>query len=255
MHATVAFLARHPVKGLSPEPLQSVVLAAGQHFPGDRMFAIENGPSGFDPAAPVHQPKFKYLMLMRNAALARYRTRYDDASGVLTVRQGPENVAEGDLRSESGRQAIARFFETALAADMRGPARLLEAPAGYRFMDSGRSGFVSILNLASLAVIAAKAGRKNLDPARFRANIGIAGLPPWGEFDLVGRDIRVGEAMLRVTKRIDRCAATGVDPATAVRDLDMVGLLEREFGHHECGIYAEVITGGTIRIADSLAES
>ncbi len=40
------------------------------------MFAVENtGPSGFNPAAPEHQPKIKYLMLMRNEALAPPRHR------------------------------------------------------------------------------------------------------------------------------------------------------------------------------------
>ena len=46
----IAALYRYPVKGLSPEPLERVSLQAGGTFPGDRAFAIENGPSGFDPA-------------------------------------------------------------------------------------------------------------------------------------------------------------------------------------------------------------
>ena len=49
-------------RGLSPERLTSAQLEANSYFPGDRLFAIENGPSGFDPAAPVHQPKIKYLV-------------------------------------------------------------------------------------------------------------------------------------------------------------------------------------------------
>ena len=47
----IAGLYRYPVKGLSPEPLPRVALEAGQTFPADRRYAIENGPSGFDPAA------------------------------------------------------------------------------------------------------------------------------------------------------------------------------------------------------------
>jgi len=39
--------------GLTPEPLQRVASEAGQTLPADRRYAIENGPSGFDPAAPV----------------------------------------------------------------------------------------------------------------------------------------------------------------------------------------------------------
>ena len=40
---------RYPVKGLSPEKLDGVRLEPGQTLPADRKYAIENGPSGFDP--------------------------------------------------------------------------------------------------------------------------------------------------------------------------------------------------------------
>ena len=46
----VAALYRYPFKGLSPEPLERVSLKAGEFFPDDRLYAIENGPSGYDPA-------------------------------------------------------------------------------------------------------------------------------------------------------------------------------------------------------------
>jgi hypothetical protein len=69
---------RYPVKGLSPEALTGTRLAVGETLPADRLYAIENGPSGFDPAAPRYQPKQRYLMLMRNERLARLRTRYEE---------------------------------------------------------------------------------------------------------------------------------------------------------------------------------
>ena len=62
---------RYPVKGLSPEPLPRTQLAVGATVPCDRLYAIENGPSGFDPAAPAYFPKQRFLMLMRNERLAR----------------------------------------------------------------------------------------------------------------------------------------------------------------------------------------
>ena len=83
--ATIHAIYRYPVKGLSPEPLDGASLAVRETLPFDRHFAIENGPSGFDPAAPRHQPKQRYLMLMRNERLARLRTRYDDASDTLAI--------------------------------------------------------------------------------------------------------------------------------------------------------------------------
>jgi len=86
-------LYRYPVKGLSPEPLERAELETSGYFPGDRLYAVENGPSGFDAVAPRHQPKTKYLMLMRDEALARLRTHYDDATATLTVEGDGETLA------------------------------------------------------------------------------------------------------------------------------------------------------------------
>ena len=85
MTIRIASLHRYPVKGLSPESVPQARLETGGYFPGDRIFAIENGPSGFDPADPRHKAKTHYLMLMRNEALARLRSRYDDATDRLVI--------------------------------------------------------------------------------------------------------------------------------------------------------------------------
>ena len=95
--AHIVSLYRYPVKGLSGEKLKSVTLQPDATFPADRAFAIENGPSGFDPAAPSWQPKIKFLCLMRNAKLAALETLYDDASGVLVVSRSGEPLVEESL--------------------------------------------------------------------------------------------------------------------------------------------------------------
>jgi uncharacterized protein len=59
---------------------------------------------------------------------------------------------------------------------------------------------------------------------------------------------------LKVVKRITRCAATNVDPDTAARDLEIPQTLMRRFGHNECGIYAEVVAGGTVAVDDAIVE-
>ncbi len=242
----VAAIYRHPIKGFTPERLARVELEAGAHFPGDRLFAVENGPSGFDPAAPEHQPKIKYLMLMRNEALARLVTAYDDATGVLTVSHGKREAVRAELGTEEGRAAFERFLEGWMPADqLRGPPRLLTAPAGYRFMDS-RSGYLSILNLASVAALEERIGAP-VDPLRFRANLLVEGLKPWEEFDLLDRVLEGPSGLrLKITKRIDRCAATSVDPRTGIRDLPVVRTLMSAWGHVDCGVYAEVVAGGAL---------
>jgi uncharacterized protein YcbX len=244
-------LYRYPVKGLTPEPLGEAVLEPGSYFPGDRLFAVENGPSGFDPAAPHHQPKIKFLMLMRDEALARLDARYDAARDVLTIRHGGAVAAEGHLATPEGRRAIEDFLRGYLPGSLRGEPRLLRSPQGFRFTDSAR-GYVSLINSASVAAIEDWVGAP-VDPLRFRGNLYLGGLEPWAELDLVGR-ILAGEGglRLRVLKRTERCAATNVDPVSGIRDLAIPCTLDRHLGHTDCGIYAEVLAGGRLACGDRL---
>jgi uncharacterized protein YcbX len=252
IQAKITTLYRHPVKGLSPEPITEAELVTDGHFPFDRLYALENGPSGWDAAAPEHMPKMKFLMLMRHERLARLQTRYTPETRVLEIRQGGQVAASGALDSEAGRGAIERFFESYMGDALRGPVKLLAAPRGFRFMDS-RSGYISILNRATIDAIAATFGRETLDARRFRGNVLVEGMEAFAENDLVGQKLTLGEAELEVIKRIERCAATDVDPSVGIRDLGMVGGLERAFGHHDCGIYARITRGGTIRLGDRLS--
>src|SRR5579871_1737980 len=107
--AEITGLYRYPVKGLTPEPLQQVALRVGETLPSDRRYAIENGPSGFDPATPSWMPKTVFLMLMRNERLAALRSHYADETHVLTIKRDGEVVARGDLETAEGRAAIETF--------------------------------------------------------------------------------------------------------------------------------------------------
>jgi len=249
-HATIESIYRYPVKGLSPEALDQVALDAGQTLPADRRYAVENGPSGFDPAGPAWRPKTYYLMLMRNERLAGYRTLFDDRSNILTIRKDGEVVAAADLESAEGRGTIEQFFATHFADDLKGPPKLLSG-GGHSFSDDV-SKLVSIINLASVAAIETMVGVP-VNPLRFRANIYLRGWPAWHEFDLVGQTFAVGDTRLKVVKTITRCAAINVDPDTAARDLEIPATLMRRIGRNECGIFAEVIIGGTIGIGDAVA--
>ncbi len=244
----LACLYRYPVKGLSPEALDNADLEAEGYFPCDRLFALENGPSGFDPAAPAHRPKIKFLMLMRNGALAGLATRYTPADGELTIARDGRVLARGRLADAAGRAAIEAFLADYLGADIRGAVRLLASPAGFRFTDS-KSGFVSLVNLASVAAIETAVGAP-VDPLRFRANLYLSGVAPWAEAEWPGRRLRIGGAELEILKMTDRCAATGVAPGTGARDMDIVQTLRDRFGHIDCGVYARVSIGGAIRRGD-----
>lgn len=248
--ATIASLYRYPVKGLTPEHLTSVALSVGQTLPSDRRYAIENGPSGFDPAAPKHFPKVVYLMLMRNERLAALRTHYDDASHVLTIRENGAESVRGDLESAEGRAAIEQFFAANFADELRGPPKILIAD-GHSFSDVPLK-VVSIINLASVAALEEVIGQP-VNPLRFRGNLHVAGWPAWREFELMDQVISIGDVRLKIVKRTKRCAATNVDPDTAARDLTIPKTLMDTYGHPDLGVYAEVIEGGVIATGDTIA--
>lgn len=249
--AKVQSIYRYPVKGLSPERLARTTLSVKQPLPCDRLYAIENGSSGFDPANPGYFPKQRFLMLMRNARLAELRTEFDEPSHTLTIRSENRVAARGDLRTPEGRAAIEGFMAEFCAPELRGPPRVLHAP-GHSFSDVARK-VVSIINLASVAELENAAGAP-VHPLRFRGNLYVEGWPAWREFDLLDWEIAIGpSARLKVVKRIVRCAATEVDPDTGIRDLPVPRTLMDTYGHADCGIYAEVIQGGEIAAGDRIA--
>jgi uncharacterized protein len=248
--AQIASIYRYPVKGLTPEQLARAELSPGQTLLADRRYAIENGPSGFDPAEPKWLAKPHFLMLMRNEWLAGLRTHFDDASHVLTIRYNGEIAAQGDLETAEGRAAIEKFFASTFADLIKGPPKVLSSQ-GHSFSDVAKK-VVSIINLASVRAIENMVDHP-VHPLRFRGNLHVEGWPAWHEFDLVDRMIAIGGTRLKVVKRINRCAAINVDPDTAARDLAIPQALMRRLGHTECGIYAEVVAGGSIAVGDTIA--
>jgi len=247
-NAVIDAIYRYPVKGLSAQPLDRTTLSPGKTLPADRLYAIENGPTGFDPAAPEYFPKIRFLMLMRNERLASLHTDYDEANHTLTIKHDNREL-RADLRTKEGRLAVEAFFRRFMPDELRGPPKVLYGD-NHSFSDVAKK-VVSFINLSSVAELEAALGAP-VDPVRFRGNVYVRGWPAWREFDLLDQEIRIGGTRLKVFKRIKRCAATEVDPATGARDLPVVKGLMDNFGHTDCGIYAEVIAGGEVARGDRI---
>jgi uncharacterized protein len=249
MPATVAHIQRFPVKGLSPEALDRVAVRPGEMLPHDRAFALALGSTAFDPARPQWMAKTYFLMLMRDEKLAALSTGFDEATLTLTVSRGGKQVARGKLDDPMGRAVIEQFFAAYMGEVARGQPKLVAAP-GHNFSDVNAR-VLSIINLASVKDLERVTGQP-VDPLRFRGNIHVDGLPAWAEFGWVGQEFSIGKIKLSVMKRIQRCAATSVNPANAQRDINVVQALMRGFGHPDMGIYARVLNEGTIATGDVL---
>lgn len=242
-------ISRFPVKGLSPEPLDDVVLTPGGGVPHDRRFAFAQGDSPFDPADPKWLPKRNFACLMANARVARIQAAYDPIANTLLLRAEGHPALRADLGDPARRAAAAAWMTAFMGEEARGAMRLAEVP-GHAFTDIPDKA-VSIIGLASVAALSEQAGLA-LDPLRFRANFLFSGALPYAELDWVGREAMLGKARVRVFKRTQRCAATEVNPDTAERDAKPPKTLLQAYGHADMGIYATVLEGGRIALGDAL---
>lgn len=241
--AKVNAIYRYPVKGLTPERMPRVSLAADQTLPFDRVYAIENGRGRFDPGNPQHLPKVNFLMLMRNARMARLQTKFDTESHQLTIARNGQTVVKGALNTSAGRAIIGQFLSAYMADDLRGAPHVVAA-AGHSFSDV-KEKCVHIVNLASLRELERLAGQ-HLNPIRFRPNLVLASETPWQEFDWLGKTLAIGNAEVTVFKRTERCAAVNVNPETGERDMDLPVHLARNWGHTDFGVYAQVTKAGDV---------
>lgn len=250
MMTTVEHIYRYPIKGLSAQSLKRVNLGADTGIPGDRMFALALSSTRFDADAPEWLAKTNFLMLMRHERLAELETHVDIRDHSLTIRRDGEVVARGRLDTEAGRAAIEDFFETFMGGKIDGKPNLVSAPGNHMFSDH-KHRVLSVINLATVRDIERVVG-KPVDPLRFRANLYVDGAAPWSEFDWIDRTVEIGGARLTATERIDRCAATTVNPDSGIRDINIPRVLQKNFGHIDCGVFARVTANGSIAVGDAV---
>ena len=248
--ASLVRIHRYPVKGLKPQALERVALTPGKPLPDDRRFAIVQSSPLAEGSGPADLPVASYVSLTRVERLAQLDVAYDAASGRLSLARSGKTVVTGDVTSPLGRTLISQFLAGFLKEQTQSPAKLV-ACAGAQYTDTWEDGFVSLNNLASIRDLE-RVMRQPIDPSRFRGNLYIDGLPAWAEFDWLDKEFMLGSVRLKARERIQRCAATNVDPLTANRDMNIPLALRRGFGHIDMGIYVEVIESGEVALGDSL---
>ena len=249
MDARLAMIRRHPIKSIGGEGLGAVDLRPARRLPGDREWAVltEAGErlalaSQTDGAPDRWLPKSAFL---RGVA----------APGLQAIEGGWRDGLLELTHPSAGRIAIDPETEGPRLIDWLRP--LWSGPAPTRLVRGAgiwtdqKWPWVSILSLDSLADLEARTGR-SLGHLRWRGNLWTRGLPPFAERDWPGRVIRIGAVELRVTEQIGRCEATSADPATGRPDIDMLDALRQTYGHTDFGVFAEVVTGGTIRLQDQV---
>lgn len=243
----VSALFRHPIKGCGFEPLEAADFVAGETMPWDRVWAVAHDAAKVRPGDVGWAACVNFSRGGRTAALMAIRAATDTATGRVALAHPNRPAIEIDPDDPADAAALVAWL-----APLHDPARVQPAfvvRAGRGMTDSAFPS-VALLNEASLAALGERLGRP-LERERFRGNVWLDGLAPFEEFDLVGREIRIGGATFAVRERITRCVATTVDPATGVSDADTLGGLQGGWGHKDFGVYAEVTGGGRIAVGDA----
>ena len=250
MSIKVKKIYRYPIKGLTAESMSSTVLKPAQSIMSDRRFALTLGTTPNTSPMTEWMPKTAFLSLMKHEKLAKLRAHFDDKIGILSIERSGKLVAKGNITSPIGRALIEDFFSAYMGEETQGRPKLVECEHNSTLSDHYKP-VISIINLSSIKDLE-RVTLSEINPIRFRANIYVDGIEPWTEFNLVGKNIKLGSASLKITKRIDRCPAINVDPDTGDRNLNLPKDLKRGFGHVDMGIYAVVTKGGNININDTL---
>jgi uncharacterized protein YcbX len=92
-----------------------------------------------------------------------------------------------------------------------------------------------------------------VDERRFRPNIVVA-VPGRSQLELawIGREVRIGEATLRVTASTERCRMTALAQADLPSDAGVLRCIAQEAGL-QFGVYAEVLEPGRVAAGDAVA--
>lgn len=248
MTARVAHLVRHPVKSAGYEMLPAARLTAGAAFPFDRLWAVAHAAARLpDPLAWA--PKLQFLRGWGSPALMAIACSSDPEAGRITLShpQRPTESFRPDDPADAAR--LIDWLRPLWPENRPDPARVIRVP-GQALTDQSEP-LVSINSTASLADLSARMGL-DLSPHRFRGNIWVEGWAPMAELGLIGREITIGTALLRVVEPIGRCRATGANPVTGAQDADTMGALEAAYGHQDFGVFARVIRSGDVALGDEV---
>lgn len=245
----VTDLWRHPVKGHGVEALDAVALASGATMPWDRVWAIAVEGAKVAPGSRAWAKCANFSRGAKSPQLMAIRAAVDEGAGRVTLSHPRQPAITVDPDDEADAARLVAWVTPLADPGRAKPAFVVRADVG---MTDSPFPSISILNRASLAALGERL-EMDLAMERFRGNLWVEGLAPFAELDLVGREIRVGEAVLAVRETITRCVATAVDPATGVRDADTLGALEAGWGHRDFGVYAEVVDGGRVAVGDAVA--
>ena len=217
---------RYPVKSMAPEQVPGADVS-WHGVSGDRRWAfIRDGSQGSG---------FPWLTIRDRPDMVHYRPRFTtpdhpDRSPVVVTTPAGSELAVTD---------------PALAAELGGGIQAVKLDRGT--FDTLPLSLITAQAIAGLEVLAGR----SLDVRRFRPNIVVDAhdATAFPEDGWTGCTLHIGDALVRVDGRDQRCIVVNVDPATAEPDPVVLGTIARR-RRTRLGVYATTVRPGRIAAGD-----
>jgi uncharacterized protein len=255
MAATITRISVTPVKGLALHHPDAVELTPSG-VPGDRTFFLVDGNG-------------RMISATRLGALVSVHAQHDADAGTLSLTfpdgrvvsevidlDEPVAVRFYGLKLEA--RPVRGPFSAALSELVGQPVHLMLRPPTRPGVDRGATGAATLISSASLQRLAEQAGVEQVDARRFRMTFEFAGVDPHAEDDWVGREVTVGDARLRITGHVGRCALTTRNPETGEVDLPTLRVLKAYRDDVDSteplpfGVAASVVEPGRVSVGDAV---
>jgi len=250
---TVSWLSVAPVKGLALTQRDELMLESFGALENRRFHLLDDGGRFVNGLTRLERSLFPVV------------PHWDPKADALSLTFPDGSIVDG--RIELGEPVSTWFY------DRDEPGRIVRGPWAEALSDyAGRElrlartdvpgravdrldGSVSIVSDESVDELARQAGVDAADARRFRMLVGVRGGEPHLEDTWVGRNVRIGDAVVRVNEQVARCAITTKNPDTGARDLDTLRVIKAYRGtrgekHLDFGVYGEIVTPGLVRVGD-----
>jgi uncharacterized protein YcbX len=256
--AYVSHLRTTPIKGFAMREQPRVLLAAKEGVAGDRAFFLMDGAGTL-------------LSATRTARFLPYWASFDTDTDVLAIGRDAETLLEERVVSDE--ETEAHFFADRYASGevVQGPwNRFLTEIAGQTVRlvraTGALGGFdvhpVSLLSGASVRALTDD-DHEPLDGRRFRMTVTVEGVAAFGEDAWLGETWRIGDAVVRMTSPVRRCAAVQKDPRGVDRRVDALRRIAQVRGAAmtahgrglHLGVYGDVEQGGYVEVGDRVQRS
>jgi len=244
----VSALAIAPVKGMRVQPADALDLGPAGAA-GDRRFVVVD----HEGALLLSTRTPKLLQIVPRLAGGTLRLTFPDGR---TVEDVPEPGRRATSANYAGRPLPGHLVEGALseavAEHLGRPAQLLMLDPGERGADDAP---VTVMSTASLLALAPALDGSVPDPRRFRMTVSIEGATAWQEHGWGGREIAVGDAVLRGADTVARCVVTTRDPDTGATDVPTLKALAALRGKRDVtfGIWCDVVAPGRVAVGDPVS--